>query len=116
MESYSGLLDPVLLQFIKLLTQSVRSKRRRLFDNQCDTHTKSMCQLFILSTILFCTNSQCSTLQTLLTEATLCYGGTQELIKILNRIGATTSLDTSQRMAIVVETRIIKGIVPELNE
>ena len=76
-----------------------------------------MRQLFILATILFCTNSQCSTLQTLLTEVTLCYGGTQELIKVLNRIGATTSLDTSQRIAThVVETRIIKGMVPELNE
>ena len=56
-----------------------------------------MRQLFILSTVLFCTSTQCSVLQTLLTEATLCHGGTQELVKILNRIGAATSIDTSQR-------------------
>ena len=56
-------------------------------------------------------------LQTLVTEATLCHGSTQELVKILNRIGTASSIDTSQRLATqVVESRIIEGIVPELNK
>lgn len=47
LESYTALINPALLDFIKLLTQPVRSKRRRLFEKETDNHTKEMCQLFI---------------------------------------------------------------------
>ena len=80
------------------------------------SHTKQMWQVLLLSSLLFCTNTVFNaTIQTLVTEATLCHGGTQELVKIFNHIGAATSLDTSQRLAIqVVHSRVVQGILPEL--
>ena len=117
--SYIKMTEPILLQFIQQLTQSVRSKRRKLFETEAEVRqTKQMRQLFLLSSLLFCTNTQCSMpLHILVTEATLCHGGTQELVKMLNRIGAGSSIDTSQRLATqVVHSRIVKGILPELEK
>ena len=52
---------------------------------------------------------------TLLTEAILCHGGSQELVRILNQVGAVASLETSHRLAtLVVQQRIARGIQPEL--
>ena len=52
----------------------------------------------------------------LVTEATLCHGGTHELAKILNRIGAAASL-TNQRLATqVVQSRRVRGILPEIEK
>ena len=98
--SYRQMIDPTLLLFIEQLTQSVRSKRRKLFQSEVDvSQTKQLRQLYIISLVLFCTNTQCSMpFHTLLTEATLCHGGTQELVKILNRVGAIASIDTHQRL------------------
>ena len=51
----------------------------------------------------------------LLTEAIICHGGSLELVRILNRVGAVASLDTSNRLAtFVVQQRITRGIVHEL--
>ena len=113
------LLDPILLQFIQKVTQSIRSKQRKLFADQAEVNqTKKMRQLFLLASLLFCTNTQCSMpFHTLVTEATLCHGGTHELVKILNRIGAAASIDTSQRLAMqVVDSRKVNGILPELEK
>ena len=117
--THTEMADPVLLQFLKQVTQSVRSRRRNLFESEEEVSQKKQMQLlFLISSILFCTNSQCSTpFHTLVTEATLCLGGTQELVKILNRVGAAASIDTNQRLAMqVVESRRIQGILPEINE
>ena len=116
--SYIKMADPILLEFIQLLTQTVRTKRRLFGDETDVTQTKQIRQVFLLASVLFCTNVQCSMpMHTLVTEATICHGGTQELVKILNRIGVASSIDTSQRLATnVVRSRIIRGILPELNE
>ena len=117
--SYRQMIDPTLLLFIEQLTQSVRSKRRKLFQSEVDvSQTKQLRQLYIISLVLFCTNTQCSMpFHTLLTEATLCHGGTQELVKILNRVGAIASIDTHQRLATqVVQERMAEGILPHINE
>ena len=73
--------------------------------------------MFLLASILFCTNAQCSMpTHALVTEATICHRGTQELVNILNRIGVAASIDTSQQLATsVVSYRIDRGILPELN-
>lgn len=75
-----------------------------------------MKQLYCLSTILFCTNPQCNMpLQYLLSDAILCLGGSTELVKLLNRIGAVASLDTHDRVVTcAVKDRIAKGIGFEL--
>ena len=101
--SYKDMLDPVLLQFIQQVTNSVRGRRRKLFQDEFNdtNHTKLLVRhLFLLSSLLFFTNPQCSMpFHILLTEAIQCHGGTQELIKILNRVGAVASIDTNQRLA-----------------
>ena len=117
--SLSEIVDPQLLMFIQRLTQSVRSRKRQLFQNDSEiSQIRRMRQLYLLCTIMFCTNSQCSMpLHTLLTEATLCHGGSQELVRILNRLGATASLETSKRLAAtVVHERMARGIKPDLVE
>ncbi len=74
---------------------------------------RRMRQVYLLCTVLFCANSQCSMLfHTLLTEAILCHGGSKELVKILNRVEAVASLETSHRLAtVVVQQRISRGIL-----
>ena len=117
--SYRQLIDPALLLFIEKLTQSVRNRRRKLFQSESDlAHTKQLRQLYIISLVLFCTNTQYSMpFHSLLTEATLCHGGTHELVKILNRVGAIASIDTQQRLATqVVQERMAQGVLPHINE
>lgn len=42
--------------------------------------------------------------------------GTQELIKMLNRVGAVASIDTSQQLATnIVHARLAKGVLSELD-
>ena len=106
MALYKEMVDPILLHFIELVTQSVRNRRRKLF--QSETPFPSL-----LNAIL----CQYTVLHALLTEATLCHGGTQELVKILNRVGAVASIDTNQHLATqVVQARMARGVLPELEE
>ena len=65
---------------------------------------------------MFCTNNTCSApLHVLLTEAVLCHGGTVELVKILNRLGAVASLDTVNRLSThIVQTRLHEGVKSDL--
>ena len=117
--SYKEMVDPTLLQFIQQVTNSVRNRRRKLFESETGVNqVKQVRQLFLLSSLLYCTNTQCSMpLHALLTEAILCHGGTQELVHILNRVGAVASIDTNQRLATqVVQARIENGILPEIEE
>ncbi len=109
--------DPHLIKFVQQQTQSVRNRRRKLFDSESEvTNTRRMRQVYLLCTVLFCAISQCSMpFHTLLTEAILCHGGSQELVRILNQVGAVASLETSHRLAtLVVQQRIARGIQPEL--
>ena len=112
--------DPNLLSFIQQLTQTVHSRRRKLLINDTEiTTTKRMRQAYLLCTVLFCSNTQCSMpFHCLLTEAVLCHGarGSQELVRILNRVGAVASLETNQRLAtLVVQQRMSKGIITEIH-
>ena len=51
----------------------------------------------------------------LLTETILCHGGSLELVKIMNRLGASASLDTCNRLAtMIVEKRLKNGIKQSL--
>ena len=98
-------LDPLLIQCIQVLTKPAREKRQLfsqqdLLDTSGAVKSKSIKQLYCLSTIFFCTNLQCNMpLHYLLSDAILCLGGTIELVKIFNRIGAVASLDTHDRVA-----------------
>ena len=111
----------MLIQCIQVLTKPTRERRQLfsqhdLLDSTGTMKGKSLKQLYCLSTILFCTNNQCNMpLQYLLSDAILCLGGSTELVKILNRIGAVASLDTHNRVATcAVARRIANGIRAEL--
>ena len=109
--------DPVLLDFIRQLTQIVCESRRKLFHDEKEKGTtKTVRQLYILCVLLFCTNSTCSMpLHVVLTEAILCHGGSLELVRIFNRIGAVASIDTNSRLATrIVQERLMHGIKPQL--
>ncbi len=110
--------DPILLEFIKQLTCTVREGGLRLFDAQETeaSDAKKIRHFYILCVLLFNANHACSVpLHVLLTETILCQGGDQVLVQIMNRIGAVASLDTSNRLAThVVQTRLVKGIKPSL--
>ena len=121
-EALIKLLDPLLLQCIQALTKPVQ-QRRRLFSHQELLETsgtvqnKTIKQLYCLSTIFFCTNPQCNMpLHYLLSDAILCLGGSTELVKIFNRIGAVASMDTHDRVATyAVKDRMSKDIQFELD-
>lgn len=109
--------DPQLISFIQQLTQSVRSRRRKLFNTDSEVSIiKRMRQAYLLCTVLFCSNSQCSMpFHNLLIEVILCHGGSQDLVMVLNRVGAVASLETNRRLAaVVVKQRINKGIQSDI--
>ena len=113
-------LDPYLLNFLQKLTQSVRSQKK--FHTVFDTHSTTLSatqirQVYAICVLLFCTNNLCSMpLHVLLTESVLCHGGSLELVKVLNRVGAVASFDTCNRLATrVVQQQILRGIKPELS-
>ena len=95
------------------MTQSVRQSRRKLFQNEKKRYIRVF---YALSVLQFCTNITCSApLHILITEAVLCHGGSLELVRILNRLGAAASVETVNRLATyIVQARINTGIKPEL--
>ena len=108
--------DPLILKFLTIMTQSARQSRRSLFESTVQASTKNIRLLYALSVLQFCTNSTCSApLHILLTESVICHGGTLELVRILNRLGAAASIETVNRLAThVVQTRLSQGIKPDL--
>ncbi len=111
--------DPVLVSFLTTMTQSVRQSKRKLFHDEAadvSVTTKTIRLLYALSVLQFCTNSMCNVpFHIVLTEAVLCHGGTLELVRILNRLGAVASIDTANRLAThIVQTRLSRGIKPDL--
>ena len=110
--------DECLLNFIQLVTMPIRDGRRKLFTGHSSpvTQDNKMRHLYILCLLLFNTNSSCyMPMHFVLTEAILCYGGSMELVKLFNRFGMVSSLDTNNRIATyIVQKRIIEGIKPSI--
>ncbi len=72
--------------------------------------------MFALSVLQLCTNNTCNPpFQITVTESVICHGGQQILVKILNRLGAAVSMDTSKRLAtLVVSKRKKEGASKDL--
>ena len=103
--------DPVLWNVIVLLTLT-STERRTLLSGQVnwtmETHlrvsdflhgdnTRLLKHVFLLSVMLHCVNSHCSLpLHLVLADVVDSYSGSAELLSILNRLGATSSRDTSE--------------------
>ena len=108
-------LDPTLLAFIQRITRSVRASKQNFQCNDSNITPKVIRQVYAMC-VLFTTSRSCSMpLHVLLTDTILCHGGSLELVRIMNRVGAVTSIDTASRLATsVVSTRISRGVKREL--
>ena len=99
------LVDPTLTQHIQTLTKSYNEKRQQgtADEHSLSTHTKKVRRFYYLCVLLFCTNNRCCMpLHALLTDTVKHYGGSSELIRVLNRVGAMASEDTHARLVTYV--------------
>ena len=65
------------------------------YPSSSEYHTKRVSCLFLLCTMLFCTDDRCSMpLNTLMTDVVESQGGSALLVQILNRLGVCVSADT----------------------
>ena len=100
------------------MTQTVRQSQRCLFPEDkfaSGLELKTVRILYALSVLQFITSNM--PFYVPLTEAILCHGGTQKLVTFLNRVGAVSSIETVNRIAVkVVENRMKKGIKAQLVE
>ena len=116
-EKYQQQLDPQLIDFVKAITEPVRNKRELDGDKQTTAKKRRIIrQLYAVSVLLFITdNTCCMPFHIPLVETVLSHGGSHELARVLNRLGACASLETAKRLStMVVHERICRGIVPEL--
>ena len=95
-------IDPQLWSFMKSITRSI--SERRGYDvkaNKMHTspyHIHKILCLFCLCGLMFCTDDHCSIpLHTLVTDTIDRWGGSTELIRILNRLRVCASADTLAR-------------------
>ena len=93
---------PELWELVCTLTSSVNERKGRTAATAGDTYAgkiKHLRRAYILSVILFITNSECSSpFHVLLADTIESHGGSTELITILNRVGAVCSVDTLKRV------------------
>ena len=96
-------INPDLWDTICGLTRSPTERSRQ--NHSADSlQVKNMRRLFLLCSILFCTDDRCSLpFHVLITDLVHSQGGTSQLIRILNRLGVCASADTLSRF---VESKI----------
>ena len=83
--------DPELWDAICLLTKPIKEEAK-------PNSIRRVRRFYCLCVLLFCTNSCCSfPIHTLLTDIIECCGGSQRLIKLLNRLGVCASSETHRR-------------------
>ena len=96
MDPLIDLIDPALWSMMINLTKSYREAVRP--DKHTLTHSRKLRCFYCLCVLLFITNNQCnSPLHVLLTDVLASHIGTQEKIKILNKLSAIASVDTHAR-------------------
>ena len=93
--------NPLLWEFISLCTRSVRECTRK--ETKDESFAKTVRRFFIICMILFATNQSCNTLLHHLVADTIeVYGGSRQLIRVLNRLGTCVSVDTHDRFVTCV--------------
>ena len=94
-------LAPELWDHVCTVTQSINERKGRRAASAEYTlfaKLKRVRRAYLLAVALFVTNDECSTpFHLLLADTVECCGGSTELITILNRIGATASVDSLKR-------------------
>jgi hypothetical protein len=112
------MVDPALTQHILTLTQSYNEKRQLCTadEHSLSAHTKKVRRFYCLCVLLFCTNSRCCMpMHLLLTDVVKHHGGSSELIKVLNRVGAVSSEDTHGRLVTYISQQREKEMEAEFN-
>ncbi len=90
--------DPQLWEAICLLTRSVSERKQSELRYEPASQSKKLRRFFLLCSLLFCSDDRCSLpLHTLVTDVVDSQGGSALLIRILNRLGVCSSLDTLSR-------------------
>ena len=109
-------IDPLLWKMVILLTRNRSERRKRINVTNISQQRKIHC-LYTLCVIFFNTNRTCSVpLHLLLTDLVEAQGGSSELIRLLNGVGAIASADTHQRyVQFYIERKRKQGILSELN-
>ena len=111
LDSFIKHADPVVWEMINILTGSASEKQPQ------QAQTRDLRRAFILSQIMYCIDSRSSMpFQLMLADIVDCYGGSTELIKLLNRLGVCTSVDTLLRhIQATVQHLETKGILRGLD-
>ena len=110
--------DPLVWETISTLTRSTSDKQST--SSSSSRSIKDMRRAFILSQVMYCIDNRASVpFQLMLADIIDCYGGSTQLIKVLNRLGVCTSSDTLQRhiLATVVESEtkgVLQGLHPSV--
>ena len=93
--------DPKLWNAVVMLTRSISERRGSTAAGNPELqmlHVKKVRRIFLLCVLLFCTDDRCSMpLHTLVTDVVESQGGTDFLIRFLNRLGVCASADTLAR-------------------
>ena len=109
--SFIQQVDPVVWETISILTNS-------RFDKQPQSaYIRDLRRAFIISQIMYCIDSRSSiSFQLIIADIVACYGGSSQLLRILNRLGVCTSLDTLLRhIQTTVQQSETKGILQGLD-
>ena len=94
-------IDPLLWNFLCLCTRSYRERTSRVHSE--NVHTKKVRNYFIVCMMMFATNVSCdTTLHHLVADSVEVYGGSRNLVSILNRLGVCVSTDTHDRLVTCV--------------
>ena len=99
-DSFVDKVNPQLWQLLSCATSTVREWYNPLLSIESDKGEKvrKVRRFYILCLLMFCINPSCpSPIHTLLADTVEVCGGSHQLIKILNRLGATSSNDTHDR-------------------
>ena len=98
LQEYVDEIDPILWESIQILTMSTAERTDPSSISAEACHIRFVRRFFIFCTMMFCINSQYNIpLHTQLTSIIDGQGGTETLIKIMNRLGICASMDTLKR-------------------
>ena len=93
-------INPLLLDFVNSITTTVRERKHPVLGRQNDIskHLKKVRIFNLLNTLQFCTNpTKPLLIHDLLADVVEMCGGSRQLLRILNRLGCTSSPDTHDR-------------------
>jgi hypothetical protein len=99
-EKFYNDIDSKLTNFLTAATQSTREKhsKKKLTESFSNFEMKRVHLFFIMCNLMHTTNSNFLTpFHNILADIVVCSGGSRELLKVLNRLGCTSSPDSYDR-------------------